>query len=172
MQWTLKLITGFDFGEREMHEVAIWERAETFIKPASLGMSIGESKPMVARIQAQMVSDPVGRPNPALTGCRFCGQRVKTKGYYRSIFKSVFGKVPMRVRRVWGCEYRGTESRTFSSHPTGKNPTTPELSYLTSKLAALMPFGKVTDFLGELLPVSAKTNANSVRNRVMRVGRH
>ncbi len=35
-----------------------------------------------------------------------------------------------------------------------------------------MPFGKVADFLGELLPASAKTNANSVRNRVMRVGRH
>ena len=35
-----------------------------------------------------------------------------------------------------------------------------------------MPFGKVADFLGELLPASAKTNANSVRNRAMRVGHH
>lgn len=34
-----------------------------------------------------------------------------------------------------------------------------------------MPFGKVADFLGELLPASAKTNASSMRNRVMRVGR-
>jgi hypothetical protein len=34
-----------------------------------------------------------------------------------------------------------------------------------------MPFGKVADFLGELLPASAKTNANTVRNRMMRVGR-
>ncbi len=40
-----------------------------------------------------------------------------------------------------------------------------------AKLAALMPFGKVAEFLGELLPTSAKTNAPSVRNRVMRVGR-
>ncbi len=34
-----------------------------------------------------------------------------------------------------------------------------------------MPFGKVADFLGELLPASAKTNANTLRNRMMRVGR-
>ncbi len=50
-------------------------------------------------------------------------------------------------------------------------PNLPELRYLTSKLAALMPFGKVADFLGELLPASAKTNANTLRNRMMRVGR-
>ncbi len=172
MKWTLKLITQFDSGEKKTHEVASWERTEAFIKPASLGMTVEESKQIAANIQVRMVSDQVGQHNKALTACRFCGQRVRTKGYYRSIFKSVFGKVPMRVRRVWGCECRGAENRTFSSLPTGKNPTAPELSYLTSKLAALMPFGKVADFLGELLPASAKTNAHSVRNRVMRVGRH
>jgi hypothetical protein len=172
MKWTLKLVTEFDSGETKVHEVTSLERTDAFIKPATLGMSIEESKQIAASIQARMVSDQVDRHNQALTACRFCGQRVRTKGYYKSIFKSVFGKVPMRVRRVWGCKCRGAENRTFSSLPTGRNPTSPELSYLTSKLAALMPFGKVADLLGELLPASAKTNANSVRNQVMRVGRH
>jgi hypothetical protein len=171
MKWSLRLISEFDSGETMVHEVASLERKEAFIKPARLGMSIEESKQIAARIQVQMVSDQVDRHNNALMACRFCGQHVRTKGYYKSIFKSVFGKVPMRVRRVWGCPCRGAEKRTFSSLPTGKNPTSPELKYLTSKLAALMPFGKVADFLGELLPASAKTNASTVRNRVMRVGR-
>jgi hypothetical protein len=171
MNWTLKLVTEWDSGETKMHDVASWERTDAFIKPATLGMSIEESKRIAASIQAQMVSDQVDRHNKAPTACRFCGRRVRTKGYYRSTFKSVFGKVPMRVRRVLGCECRGAGHRAFSSLPTGNNPTSPELKYLTSKLAALMPFGKVADFLGELLPASAKTNGNSVRNRVMRVGR-
>jgi len=171
MKWTLKLISEFDSGKTMVHEVASLEREEAFIKPAKLGMSIEESKQIAANIQAHMVADQVDRHNKALTACRFCGQRVRMKGYYKSIFKSVFGKVPMRVRRVWGCQCRGAENRTFSSLPTGKNRTSPELKYLTSKLATLMPFGKVADFLGELLPASAKTNASSVRNRVMRVGR-
>jgi hypothetical protein len=171
MKWTLKLITELDSGETREHEVIRLERIEDFVKPASLGMSIDESKQIAAGIQTQMVFDQVDHHNKALTACRFCGKQVRTKGYYRSIFKSVFGKVPMRLRRVWGCECRGTQQRTFSSIPTGKNPTSPELSYLTAKLAALMPFGKVADLLGEMLPVSARTNASSVRNRTMRVGR-
>ena len=55
-------------------------------------------------------------------------RQVRTKGYYRSVLKSVFGKVPMRLRRVWGGECRGAAQRTVSSMPTGKNLTTPELS--------------------------------------------
>ena len=54
---------------------------------------------------------------------------------------------------------------------TNKDPTTPELKYLTAKLAALLPFGKVADFLGELLPLSAQTTPNTVRNWTMKVGR-
>lgn len=152
MKWTLKLISEFDSGETKVQEVASLEREEAFIKPAKLGMSIEESKQIAASIQAHMVSEQVDRHNKALAACRYCGQGVRTKGYYKSIFKSVFGKVPMRVRRVWGCRCRGAENRTFSSLPTGRNPTSPELKYLTSKLAALMPFGKVADFMGELLP--------------------
>ena len=105
-----------------MHEVAILNRVEAFIKPAALGMSIEESRQIVANIQACVVSDQVDRHNKAPTACRFCGQRVRTKGYYHSIFKSVFGRVPMRIRRVWGCKCRGAESQTFSSLATGGEP--------------------------------------------------
>jgi hypothetical protein len=54
---------------------------------------------------------------------------------------------------------------------TNHNPVTPELRYLTAKLASLMPFGKVADFLSELLPLSAKAAPGTIRNRTMKVGR-
>jgi hypothetical protein len=38
-------------------------------------------------------------------------------------------------------------------------------------MAGLLPFGKPADFLNELLPVSAQTAVNTVRNRAMRVGK-
>jgi hypothetical protein len=41
----------------------------------------------------------------------------------------------------------------------------PELAYVTAKFAALAPFGKVADFLAELLPVGGAVNAGTVRNR-------
>ena len=46
----------------------------------------------------------------------------------------------------------------------------PELAYVTARYAALAPFGKVADLLSELLPVSGRANAGTVRNRTMRVG--
>jgi hypothetical protein len=38
-------------------------------------------------------------------------------------------------------------------------------------MAALLPFGKVADFLGELLPTSAKAAVSTIRNRTMKVGK-
>ena len=60
---------------------------------------------------------------------------------------------------------------TVSTLPTARKATAPELLYLTSKLAALMPFGKVAVFLDEVLPTSTKTHASPVRNRTLRVGK-
>jgi hypothetical protein len=38
-------------------------------------------------------------------------------------------------------------------------------------MAALLPFEKTADFVAELLPISAETSVNTVRNRTMRVGK-
>ena len=42
---------------------------------------------------------------------------------------------------------------------------------MDAKLAALAPFAKVADFLNEVLPKTARSNAATVRNRTRRVGR-
>ena len=42
---------------------------------------------------------------------------------------------------------------------------------MDAKLAALAPFAKVADFLNEVLPDTARSNAATVRNRTRRVGR-
>ena len=45
------------------------------------------------------------------------------------------------------------------------------IAYLKAKMAALLPFRKAADFLGELLPLSAQSTASTVRNRTMKVGK-
>ena len=65
----------------------------------------------------------------------------------------------------------GSHGRTYSTLFTNKSPITPELRYLTAKMAALLPFGKAADLLGELLPLSAVTAVSTIRNRTMKVGR-
>src|SRR3982750_3994654 len=96
-----------------------------------------------------MVATQVQQHNMSLRSCQRCGKAFRTKGDYHSMLRSVFGNVAMRVRRLRGCSCTGTQDRSYSALFTNRNPITPELKYLTAKRAALLPFGKVTDFLSE-----------------------
>ena len=104
--------------------------------------------------------------------CAHCGSTLSSKGYRQVTFRSLFGDVPLRVRRFESCPCRDAlpkEPRSFSAL-TLEGGMAPELAFVTAKFAALAPFGKVADLLAELLPVGGAVNAGTVRNRTRRVG--
>ena len=96
MRWTVTLVAETEPGHVRTHELGQIERADT-ITPASLGLSIAEGKTLVAALQTAIVAAQVERHGEALRPCRHCAHPRTTKGYYTSIFRSVFGQVPMRV---------------------------------------------------------------------------
>ena len=167
MKWTVKFVAE---GQPETQEVITIER-EDLITPATVGLTIAEGKAIMESLQRQMVTAQVQRHGASIKCCSRCGKAFRTKGYYQSTLRSIYGKVPMRVRRLKGCSCTESQQRSYSTIFTNKNPITPELRYLTAKMAALLPFGKAADFLGELLPVSAQTTVNTVWNRTMKVGK-
>jgi hypothetical protein len=170
MKWILKLVAEVVPGKATEHEVATIERIEEF-SPATVGLTISEGKTILASLQQQMVTAQVQHHGVSLHRCQGCGRAFCTKGYYHSTLRSVYGNVGMRVRRLRGCSCAGLQKSSFSTVFTNQDPTTPELKYLTAKLATLLPFGKVADFLGELLPLSAQITPNTVRNRTIKVGK-
>ena len=170
MKWIVKLVAEVTPGQVVEQEIASVER-EDLVAPATVGLSIAEGKLILENLQKQMVTAQVQHHNTSLKSCFRCGTAFRTKGYYSSTLRSVYGHVPMRVRRIRGCSCTGTQHHSYSTIFTDRYPITPELRYLTAKLAALLPFGKVTDFLSELLPLSAKVTASTVRNRTLKVGK-
>ena len=170
MKWTVKLVAEVVDGKQIEHEIATIERADG-ISPATVGLTIAEGKGILESLQKEIVAAQVQRHGISVRSCPRCGSAFRTKGYYRATLHSVYGNVGMRIRRLRGCSCSGSQARSFSALFTNRNPTTPELRYLTAKMAALLPFGKVADFLGELLPLSAQATASTVRNRTMKVGR-
>ena len=170
MRWTVKLVAEIEPGRVTEQDVASFERSDR-ITPATLGLSIAEGKAVLATIQAHVVKDHITRHGQATAPCETCGHPRTSKDYYTSSFRSIFGTVPMRVRRFNTCPCEVSGQKTVSALFTGKYPVAPELRYLTAKLAALMPFGKVADFLDEVLPLSTKTHVSTVRNRTRRVGK-
>src|SRR4051794_17685820 len=103
--------------------------------------------------------------------CMGCGRGLASKGHYPATFRSSFGDVPVRVRRLLVCPCQGPgEAKSFAALDLGKDAVAPELAYVTAKFAALAPFGKVATLLSELLPMGGAQNAGTVRNRTLRVG--
>ena len=170
MKWTIKLVSEAVPGCPVEDEVGMIERAEE-ISPASVGLTIAEGKALLASLQEKIVTTQVQQHAVSIKSCPRCGNVFRTKGYYYSTLRSVYGKVDMRIRRLSVSPCSGSQAQSFSTLFTNMNPITPEVRYLTTKMAALLPFRKTADFLGELLPLSSQATASTVRNRTMKVAK-
>jgi hypothetical protein len=168
--WRVKLVAELRPGVTTETEVARIERGEA-VGLAELGLRLDEAKQLTAALQAQIVPAQVAMTGERRRGCVACGRGLVSKGHYPATFRSLFGDVPVRVRRLLVCPCQGPgAAKSFAALDLGKDAVAPELAYVTAKFAALVPFGKVATLLSELLPVSGAQNAGTVRNRTLRVG--
>jgi hypothetical protein len=168
--WRVKLVAELEAGETTEVEVARIERDKQ-VGLADLGLRLAEAKRLTAAIQAAIVPAQVTIAGENHRICFACGRVLASKGHYPTTFRSLFGDVPIRVRRLLACSCRGTgEAKSFAAFDLEAATVAPELAYVTARHAVLAPFGKVADLLSALLPVRGASNAGTVRNRALRVG--
>jgi hypothetical protein len=168
--WRVKLVAELRPGVTTETEVARLERGEEACL-AELGLRLAEAKQLTAALQAEMVPAQVAALGERRRRCEACGCGLASKGHYRARFRSLFGDVPVRVRRLLVCPCQGAGgAKSFAVLDLGDDAVAPELAYVTAKFAALAPFGRVASLLSELLPVSGAQSAGTVRNRTLRVG--
>lgn len=168
--WRVRLIAELEPGIVSEAEVARIER-DDFAVAETIGLTLNEGKRLMAAAQAEIVRAQVAAMGERFRWCEDCGAKLVSKGYYPATFRSVFGDVAVRVRRLCacGCRTGKQEPKSFSALAV-TDAIAPELAYITSKFAALSPFARVADLLSELLPIGGAANASTVRNRTMRVG--
>lgn len=167
--WRVKLVAETGGPATEI-EVAGIER-EDWAVPETLSLSLDEGKGIAAAIQAEIVRAQASAMSEHFSSCGHCGLNLSSKGYRTMTFRSLFGDVPLRVRRFVGCRCQDRQEgpKSFSAL-TLDGGLAPELAYVTARFAALAPFAKVAELLAELLPVGGAVNAGTVRNRTRRVG--
>ena len=169
--WRVKLVAELRPGAETEVEVARIERgAEAGL--AELGLRLDEAKRLTAALQAQIVPAQVAASGECHRSCTSCGRRLASKGYYEARFRSLFGDVPVRVRRLLACRCQGPGGpKSVTTLALGNGAAVaPELAYVTARYAAIAPFSKAAALLSELLPVSGAQHASTVRNRTQRVG--
>jgi len=168
--WRVTLVAELRPGVTTETELARIERDEQ-AGLAELGLRLDEAKQLTAALQAQVVPAQVAVLGERRRWCVACGRVLASKGHYGARFRSLFGDVPVRVRRLHVCPCQGAgAAKSFAALDLGKDAVAPELAYVTARYAALVPFGKVAVFLSELLPMGGAQNTGTVRNRTMRVG--
>jgi hypothetical protein len=168
--WRVKLIAELEAGATTETELARIERdAEANL--AELGLRLEEAKQLTAALQAQIVPAQVMALSECRRSCVACGSTLASKGHYSVRFRSLFGDVPLRIRRLLVCPcLGGNGTKSAAILDFGRDAVAPELAYITARYAALAPFGKVAALLSELLPMSGTQHASTVRNRTRRIG--
>ena len=167
----MKLVAERPSGVTTETGLACIERDEQISLP-ELGLRLEEAKRLTAALQAEIVPAQVTALGECPRTGAACGRGLASKGYSAARFRSLFGDVPVRVRRLLVCPCQGEgDAKSVAVLDFGRGAAVaPEFAYVTARYAALMPFGKAADFLSELLPISGAQHASTVRNRTLRVG--
>ena len=160
--WRVKLVAELESGAVSEAEVARIERDDVAALE-SLGLTLDEGKRLTAATQPEIVRVQVSRMGQQVRHCEHCAAKLSSKGHHPATFRSLFGDVPVRIRRICACRCRADtlEPRSFTAVVIGD--VAPELAYVTAKFAAIAPFARVADLLAEPLPVGGAANAGTVR---------
>jgi hypothetical protein len=131
--WRVKLVAELQPGVATETEVARIERGEE-AGLAELGLRLAQAKQLTASLQGQIIPVQVATLGERRRSCVTCGSVLASKGHYRARFRSLFGDVPLRVRRLLVCPCRGTSEakslpkNEFSALPLPSRQKQPDVS--------------------------------------------
>jgi hypothetical protein len=165
MNFRLELICVKDDGTEERREVLTVAKEQLAME--TLGLTLAEGKALLSAVQACVVEEQATAYLAQHRACATCGKPHRSKEPRRSTVNTVFGSVTIPNPRWHRCACQETGPFTF--RPTAQwltGHTSPDLLYLETKWASLIPYAKVVDLLQEVLPVAETLNPETVRQHV------
>src|SRR5664279_3737578 len=168
MKFRVEVICLHEGGEQRCNVLEM-ERTELALE--TLGLSVAEGKAMLHGVQDFVATQQGIEDLERKRACAACGQRCHSKEVGTYTVKTVFGPVEVPNPRWNRCACQSEGPRTFrpaAAWLQGER-SSPELLYLETKWASLIPFEKVADLLKEVLPVGETTNHETVREHLQAV---
>ena len=152
-------------GSEQRREVLTMEARELAME--TLGMDLSEGKALLAGVQDFVVAQQVYEHLEQRRVCPNCRGRYTSKDSGSTVVSTVFGRVEVPNPRWNRCPCQTDGPNTFRPMRTWLNgQTSPEMSYLETKWASLIPFARVADLLKEVLPVGDSVNQETVRTHL------
>lgn len=162
-------ITADDGIATPAEEVATFEKATE--RTEDVGLSLAEGKALLAAAQQQVVEAQAASWTARHRQCAACGERLRSKGTYPVVFRTLYGDVALRSPRLHRCACRGEESPAATSPLRYLLPghVAPERLYLEARWASLVPYAAAAGLLADVLPVASGANATTLRQHALRV---
>jgi hypothetical protein len=168
MKVKVQVVTITDDGQETTREIACVERQE--LTPEALGLSLAEGKVVLQALQEVVVEWQMQAYLQQHRTCPHCGKGRQSKGVHHTVFRTVFGALPIDSPRLYQCPCQPHTTTSFSPLATLlPERTTPELLYLETKWAALMSYGLTVKLLQDVLPIDEPLEAVTIRNHVLTV---
>ena len=147
----------------------------TFEKPTlgveDVGLSLADGKALLVAVQRSVVERQATVWIEKHRCCVCCGRRLRSKGSYPVLFRSLFGEIRLmgpRFHRCW-CQDRDGPATLSPLKELLSDHVAPERLYLETRWASLAPYAATAAMLADVLPVGETINATTIRARVLRV---
>ncbi len=167
MQFKIQLTLVREDGE-SIEEIVLLDKNDDELE--DLGLTLAESKEILSGIQQRLLAAQTQAYIKTRRCCKHCGKKHRKKGSYPITFRTLFGNVALESPRFYHCRCQPQPQKTFSllNDLIGEH-TAPELLFLETKWASLVPYGPTAQMLKDVLPVAETLNAATVRNHLHRV---
>ena len=154
MKFRIQVVCVNDAGHEHRNDLLEIERRQLAME--TLGLSLYESKAMLESLQEFVVARQTAEDLPQRRHCPNCEARYTAKDGGRITVKTLFGAVQVANPRWNRCSCQHSGPKTFRPAAAWlRGTTSPELLYLETRWASLIPYAKVADLLREVLPAEA-----------------
>jgi hypothetical protein len=164
--WIVRLVSTGAEGEEHSIDVLRIARPDDLTDLATLGLTLAESKRLLAGLQQEIVAaqariHAVHRPER-----RSCGVACRVKDYRQHEIATLFGQATVRLPR-FRCAGCGTTEAGVEWRPHARS--TPELDRLRAQLSALLTYRTAATLLGQMFPVNGGQDPESLRRHTFKV---
>jgi hypothetical protein len=152
-------------GEEHSTDVLRIAKPDDLTDLATLGLTPAEGKRLLAGLQQGIVAAQVRIHAVRRPECCGCGDVCRVKDYRQHGIATLFGQVTVRLPR-FRCAGCGTTEAGVDWPPHVRS--TPELDRLRAQLSALMTYRTAAALLGQMFPVDAGTDPETLRRHTFK----
>src|SRR5882672_3650027 len=108
----LQAVTTTDDGQETTRDIACVERQE--LTPETFGLSLTEGKTVLQALQEVVVEWQMHAYLQQQRACPHCGKARRSKGVHHTVFRTVFGTLPVDSPRLYHCPCQPHTTTSFS----------------------------------------------------------